>query len=617
MIPQFLLGERGERPVKIRLFDAATAKQVSRAFPGSINKGRTVECTWDVQAQIFEALKHPPKPMPAPDGIIASLDIDRFERFGMPTKLRRYQIENALFLAQRSGALDASEMRLGKTWSVTAATVLAGARRTLVLAPAMVRRVWPRTIALLTGLRTLVLEGRSTTAGRLVCECLMVGCDRCKRKGFIVVKGDACRTALETVEYVFCNYDILQPQYRRDEAKQIFEVEGLPGWGRLLARMKWDSVICDESHRFRGFSTNAAKEGRRRYDFIQLVTDSARQVLLATGTPIATYVRDLYTQVDIMTKGASAAGWKRNPFSWQVAYADARHNEETGFWESKGLGARALLEIRPRMSHLMIRRLQKDVFDQLPPKTEEVLRLPPSRAALSASRAALSSKGNSREKLKRALVATTDAKISLMKDAFCEFAEGGGKGLVLVYLKEARKKLTSILSKRLETWDPLTCDKNKMPRVFSMDGDITVDKRILLAEEFVAHQGGAIAVATMDSITEGLSLKGGTIEWFLDLHDVPAVMAQVAQRIWDPSMPSMSLIYCVMEGATDDRYIISLREKIKAQGSIGDATMQNFAEQLNVRKFDPSELLADMISSIQDEANRDLDAELAELGVEL
>lgn len=617
MIPQFLYGERGDRPVSIRLLDASQAQQVSRAFPGSINMGRTIKCTWDVQAQIFAAVGYSPKPLPDPNSIIATLDIDRFERMGMTKKLRKYQLEGALFLAQRSGVMTADEMRLGKTHQAVAGSVLAGSRKTLVLAPAMVRRVWPKTIAWLTGLKTIVLEGRAGTLGRVVCDCLMLGCEQCRGKGFVIVKGDACAQALADAEYAFVNYDILQPQYRRDDAKMMHEDPALPGWGRKLAGMKWDTIIGDESHRFRGFSTSTAKQGRRRFDFIQLVTDSARQVILATGTPIATYVRDLYTQLDVMTKGASAGGWKRNPFAWQVAYADAGHDEETGYWVSTGLSARALLEIGPRMSHLMIRRLQKDVFSQLPPKSEEVLRLPASKSALQASRAALHGRGNSRDRIKKALVATTDSKMSQLVAPITEFVLGGGKGLVLVYLKEARRKLTAALQKTIEGWDPTKHDPKKMPRVFSFDGDVTVDKRLKLAEEYVDHGGGAIAVATMDSVTEGISMKGGTIVWFLDLHDVPATISQVSQRIWDPSMPSMSVIYCVMEGAADDRYVIGLRKKIKAQESIGDTSLSGFADQVKHEKIDFDDLLGDMISSIEAESNRDLDEELRELGVEI
>lgn len=65
-----------------------------------------------------------------------------------------------------------------------------------------------------------------------------------------------------------------------------------------LAKIDWDLVICDESHRFKWHGTRRWKEGRK-------IFLKADKVICMTGTPTANTLMDIWTQLEAIYPGGS------------------------------------------------------------------------------------------------------------------------------------------------------------------------------------------------------------------------------------------------------------------------------------------------------------------------
>src|SRR4051812_8912210 len=82
--------------------------------------------------------------------------------------------------------------------------------------------------------------------------------------------------------------------------------------------------------------------------------------LVLTGTPMENRLEELATLLDWIDDTALAPKWRLSPW----------HTE----WSSEGragrVGARHLDTLRQRVSHCVVRRVRREVLDQLPPRTD-------------------------------------------------------------------------------------------------------------------------------------------------------------------------------------------------------------------------------------------------------
>lgn len=136
-----------------------------------------------------------------------------------------------------------------------------------------------------------------------------------------------------------------------------------------------------------------------------------------------------------------------------------------------------------------------------------------------------------------------------------------------------------------------------------------------MSVDFVDHRGGAVFVATIDSVPESISLRGASIVHFLDLHAEASKISQAAARPAEPGMRGVSILFYVVEGSSDDRFIKLLLPKIEAQHKVvGDDSLQEFAHRA-AREADHSGLLDSLLKGLHEEQARNISAELTEIGV--
>ena len=183
-----------------------------------------------------------------------------------------HQITGAQFLARRQFAFLWDEMGTGKTPTAIVACKLAGAKKILVCAPAVMRTTWYDEFTLWSDYPTTIVEGYITSP---------------PGQGVTIVSHDCLAN---------------QPlPIKPGKKPRTQEVYALP---TLLRGGPYDVIILDEGHR--GFTDINATRAKAFYYPGGLV-ETARQVWTLTGTPLVNSAADLWLP---------AYGPLRQPVTW-------------------------------------------------------------------------------------------------------------------------------------------------------------------------------------------------------------------------------------------------------------------------------------------------------------
>ena len=124
------------------------------------------------------------------------------------------------------------------------------------------------------------------------------------------------------------------------------DVELIDGWQPGI-------VVLDEAQRIKNWATKTAA-------YVKTLHPAFRLVL--TGTPMENRIEELASILDWVDDMALEPKWRLVP--WHTSYADGR---------SGVVGARNLDTLRQRLAPCMLRRVRREVLDQLPPRTDTVI----------------------------------------------------------------------------------------------------------------------------------------------------------------------------------------------------------------------------------------------------
>lgn len=190
-------GRRGERPWRFLATPAQAAllseiPGVQTAMPAG-SADAIVSCAWDSVNIVRKILGQVPLADPITDlraTLLAMPGLQRYVRLGFREKLRIYQREDVVFMALRHAAMNCNPMRSGKSAEALAGSVMIGAKRTLILCPAIATWVWADEIRKWIGEEALILYGRGADYARKYCKvCLARGrlddgtqCTTCKAR---------------------------------------------------------------------------------------------------------------------------------------------------------------------------------------------------------------------------------------------------------------------------------------------------------------------------------------------------------------------------------------------------------------------------------------------------
>lgn len=335
-------------------------------------------------------------------------------------------------------------MGLGKTrQAIRVADVLcAPTSPRLVVAPALARETWLAELG-----RWGVLDGATGVA-------LPTGSKRARLQWE--------KLARREVSWVVTSYELL------DKVMDVVFEKRLPGF-----------MIVDEAHMLKGRDTRGrmSKRAQLVYDIAQLVPYK----LLLTGTPLADRPRDLYNLLLTITRGGRKS-WG-SPWEFDARFCAGKKGEHG--WENNGIGPET---IKPLLSKLLVRREKRDVAEQLPSLTRQVVWLDGASSGADGLRSAMLSRASAATQT--ALIATLEAKMP----AACELAAEARQFLLVTWMKEHAHRLHNLLN---TTW-ATPCHV--------ITGEMSHEQREKIAKAAASQSIGI--VATLDSVWQSMdSLK--------------------------------------------------------------------------------------------------------------
>ncbi len=222
-----------------------------------------------------------------------------------------YQLEGLQRLLAEQRLLLADDMGLGKTTQAIAACHALYAsgrvRRGLLIVPAPLKTQWQREwLATTDQVPLSLVDGSKPERERLY---------RQTERGFLILHYEQLLRDLEPVQ-----------------------------------RFAPELVVLDEAQRIKNWTTKS-------YSYVTSLSPEWRLVL--TGTPLENRLEELATLLDWIDDSALAPKWRLGPW----------HTE----WSAEGsarIGARHLETLRQRAGHCLLRRIRREVLQQLPPRTD-------------------------------------------------------------------------------------------------------------------------------------------------------------------------------------------------------------------------------------------------------
>jgi SWI/SNF-related matrix-associated actin-dependent regulator 1 of chromatin subfamily A len=243
---------------------------------------------------------------------------------GLKITLKPFQRVGTAFFTVNSGSgILADEMGLGKSAQAIALSLIRG-KKTLLVVPASLKINWIREIQKFTSEKSYTLSG-TTPQLYDVATILSKDCPK----------------------FVIINYDILGANAVIDESftdeagvKHIKKSTKFP-WVEILNMVNFDNIFYDEGHYIKNEDSNRSTAARK------LV---GKNVIFLTGTPVLNRPGELWPMLHIIDPKTFPSSSR---FLEQYTY--------------DGKTTRNVNELREVLKPLMIRRLKKDVYDELPP----------------------------------------------------------------------------------------------------------------------------------------------------------------------------------------------------------------------------------------------------------
>lgn len=146
-----------------------------------------------------------------------------------------------------------------------------------------------------------------------------------------------------------------------------------------MASFGWRMLIVDESHTLR---TTGAPFDAQHTEAVWAVGRGATRIVLLSGTPSLSKPFDLFRQIDVLRPGLLG----KDKFEFSANYCNRRvvpcypYHEYSKRWDNSGLTRAGELHLLLR-EEVMVRRLKRDVLDQLPPKRRQIIRLQKPKAS--------------------------------------------------------------------------------------------------------------------------------------------------------------------------------------------------------------------------------------------
>lgn len=466
----------------------------------------------DLQHVVDICDKHRWEVLPFPDQVQCALNTNIHIPFD--ESFKQNHLWKCMFGYQKEGveqvittlngrALIGDEMGLGKTLQAISVYKYYNAKKLLVICPAYLRYTWKHELEKwIPGIQTSVI---------------LTGKDSLDQKPPLII-----------------SYELAAVQ------------------GKVLKKMKFDMVVCDESHYLKSHKTKRSKA-------IAPLVKSIPKALLLSGTPALNRPVELYSQVHMLYP-------KIFPKFKQYAerYCDGKMSP-MGFYDTSGMSNNYELKWLIRKVCL-IRRVKRDVLTELPKKCRSEIYLQLHKRDIKP----MTPKFNRWAELNRTIpgmVPASDAikaaaferkcliselyrmtsvsKVKVVKKVVKDMVDQGLKFIVFCYHKALMDAVQEV------------CPSN-----MRIDGNTPHAKRQDYVKEF--QEGDTqVAVLSLLAASTGLTLTATSIVLFAELYFVPGVILQAEDRVHRIGQKnSCDIRFIIAKGSLDEHIWKMLHYKV-------------------------------------------------------
>ena len=493
-------------------FSTSNYKNLLKQFEELIKEGVELSSlpTWVCQVAGFERNGGPPVGgCPLPE---AKEKVEQFLATvpEAATAVLPYQKESLAFGLHRGGrVLLGDEMGLGKTLQA-------------LLLAAHFQEEWPLLVVAPSSLRFVWRDQAAQWLPHLVGE---------DGQHVHVVRNSKDKVS-KSAKVVVVTYDLL----RRCES-----LRRCPADGR-----DYLVVIVDESQSIKESTTQRTK-------VVVGICKAARRVLLLSGTPAVNRASELYTQLEALlpSEMPSFAHFAERYSYKQTVYYSGR---PTVKWN----GAQRPSELNCLLSSVMIRRLKKDVLQQLPPKRRMKVPLDPEkmnqeilreveRQSKQMGAVDLNGKGSLGDTAQLFRM-TAEAKLQAVLEYVEHLLSNGVKFLVFGH----HHLMLDALQQKLQ----------KLNTGFiRIDGHTSPTARPTLVSQFQEDESIRVAVLSITAAGTGLTLTAAQTIVFAELHWVPGQMQQAEDRAHRIGQRSCVTVHYLIAKKTLDEVLFHTLEK--------------------------------------------------------
>jgi superfamily II DNA or RNA helicase len=373
------------------------------------------------------------------------------------------------------------------------------------------------------------------------------------------------------------------PQYASDAFFTICNYEQVLKDILHIERTEWDLIILDEGQRIKNWEAKTSRviKGLR-----------SRFALVLSGTPLENRLDELYSVVQFIDDRRLGPGFR---FFHQHRVVDER---------GKVLGFKNLAALRENLKPVLLRRTRDSVQQQLPPRTNEIIRIPPTQEQAEMSAAHLQ---NVRRITGKKFLTEMDLLMLQKELLLCRMTadstflvdkKGPGFSTKLAALdelferlfdEEGRKAiLFSEWTTMLNLIEPLL-KKRKLPFV-RLDGSVPQKQRQAIVHEFQNNPDCKLFL-TSNAGSTGLNLQSANTVINVDLPWNPAVLEQRVARAYRMGQKRPVDVYIlVTEDTLEEKLLATLAAKqdlalaaLDAESDVDEVRLESGMEELKRR----------------------------------
>ncbi len=361
----------------------------------------------------------------------------------------------------------------------------------------------------------------------------------CDRDGTIVVGGAADRYS----------------QYRNGGFFTICNYEQVVRDLQAIERVKWDLIILDEGQRIKNWEAKTSRT---------IKALKSPYALVLSGTPLENRLEELYSVLEFIDDRRLGPDFRFN------------HRHRVGDESGRVEGYKNLDSLRQLLKPVLLRRTREMVMKQLPPRTTEIIRIPPTEEQLDIHNsnkqviAQIVRKVYLTEmdllRLQKALlmcrmVADSTTLVNKEEPGFSTKLDRLSELLPQLAAEEGRKvvlfsewtTMLSLIEKRIF--------KNAGIRHVRLDGSIPQKKRQVLVNQFQNDPACTFFIATNAGAT-GLNLQAANTVVNVDLPWNPAVLEQRIGRAHRMGQKRPVQVYLlVTQGTLEESLLATLAVK--------------------------------------------------------